>query len=89
MDHQPARIFETESDVIGALGGPSALGTRLGLVRSAVSQWARFGIPYNWHQPIVELARSDGIAGITPERLFAIRQAREAVVPRASHRSAQ
>jgi hypothetical protein len=74
VDHQPIRTFVTESDIIAAFGGTCALSARIGVVKSAISNWLRIGIPYSRHQAIVDLARADGIPGITHERLAVMRQ---------------
>jgi predicted RNA polymerase sigma factor len=65
--------------IIKALGGATKLALRLGCGRSAVSNWPRDGIPAKFWNAVVDVARADGVDGITldsvsrrPERAAAV-----------------
>ena len=51
--------------IVKALGGATKLALRLGCRRSAVSNWPRDGVPARFWNVIVELARVDGVGGVT------------------------
>ncbi len=50
----------TDADIITALGGPTALSLKLGLRRSAASNWGKRGIPPEHHLTIWRMAIEAG-----------------------------
>jgi hypothetical protein len=50
----------TDADIISALGGPTALSLKLGLRRSAASNWGKRGIPPEHHLTIWRMALEVG-----------------------------
>ncbi len=61
------RILKSVSEVVDALGGPSALGARFNIGQSAVSNWNMRGeIPTGWHLRIYLSVKEMGL-DIDPE----------------------
>ena len=54
-------VIETPSALIDALGGTAALAARLGVGRSAVSNWRREGIPRSRHYEMARIAEGSGL----------------------------
>ena len=55
------------SQIIQAFGGPAKVAERFGANRTAVYNWRHTGIPARFWLTMVEAAKADGIAGITPD----------------------
>jgi len=69
--------FESEQQLIQALGGVTKVALALGLRKTAVSNWTmpeRDGIPHRYHHQIVELAAQQNIEGVTHALLIALRR---------------
>ena len=79
VDEQRDRVFANEAEVIEALGGGAAIGRRLNIRRTAVSNWIyNSGIPFRQHQALVDLAEEKGVGGITHRLLVDLRRKRAA-----------
>ena len=64
--------MNTARQIIDRFGGQSALAALLGKRQSTVQHWARTGrIPSQWHEQLLELARSRGI-GLEPKDFVSV-----------------
>lgn len=59
-------MLENVRDVVGALGGPTALARKLerfGKIEpNAISMWcARGAVPGRWHLPLIQIATGEGM----------------------------